>query len=528
MTLLGPLRSALCASQLRTAGKRASQIRLRWRPYQFLLFCLLALPCSNAAIAQEKADWAWLDDFVQSSMKDWKVPGVSIAIVRDQSVLYMKGFGVRDIRNSKPVTADTLFDIGSCTKAFTTAVIAMLVDEGKMQWDGKVSTYIPFFHLQDPLADENVTIRDLLIHRTGLPPTELLWYGANSSREDVIRSLAYVAPNAGFRTWFQYQNAMYVAAGYAAGQAAGSTWDDVVRTRIFGPLGMTESDTSATDAQKSPDYATPHDSNADGSIKAIPWRNIDNAGPAGSINSSARDMSKWLILQLNGGAYEGKQLISKKNMLEMQAPQMVIPTEGEIPTIFFPDSTQLSYGLGWFVQQYRGHQLVLHAGDIDGFSTMVVLIPEMRTGYFVVINLGSSYRQALSYYMADRLLNLQDAGWSEHFKKLEASLIAEEKSSQSWESKRTSGTHLSRELPAYAGTYVNPAYGPVEIKLEGGKLMFRFHSRDSALDHFQYDTFVTELESKTRVTFCLDEDGNVVSLRFHGIDFKRAAEPQKK
>lgn len=528
MTLMGRLRSASCASQLRTAGGHARQIMSGFRAYQFLLLCLLALPCSNAATAQEKGDWSWLDDFVQSSMKDWKVPGVSIAIVRDQSVLYVKGFGVRDIRNSKPVTADTLFDIGSCTKAFTTAAIAMLVDEGKMQWDGKVSTYIPFFHLQDPLADENVSIRDVLTHRTGLSSTDLVWYGANTSREDVIRSLAYVAPSAGFRARFQYQNAMYVAAGYAAGQTAGSTWDELMRTRIFAPLGMTESDTSATEAQKSADYATPHDSNADGSIKPIPWRNIDNAGPAGSINSSARDMSKWLILQLNEGAYEGKQLISKKNTREMQAPQMVIPTEGEIPTIFFPDSTQLSYGLGWFVQQYRGHQLVLHAGDIDGFSTMVVLIPEMHTGYFVVINLGSSYRQALSYYIADHLLNLPDAGWSEHFKKLEATLIAEEKSSQSWESKRIPGTHPSRELAAYAGTYVNPAYGPVEIKFEEGKLTFRFHSKDSALDHFQYDTFVTDLEGKTRITFCLDEDGNVASLRFHDIDFKRTVEPQKK
>jgi CubicO group peptidase (beta-lactamase class C family) len=434
---------------------------------------------------------------------------------------------VRDIRTGTPVTTDTLFDIGSCTKAFTAAVIAMLVDEGKMQWDARVSTYVPFFHLQDPLADENVAIRDLLTHRTGLPGTDLLWYGADSSREDVIRSLAYVAPSAGFRALFQYQNVMYVAAGYAAGQAAGTTWDQLVRTRIFEPLGMTDSDTSATEAQKSPDYATPHISEPDGSIKAIPWRNIDNAGPAGSINSSARDMAKWLILQLNQGAYEEQQLISKKNMAEMHAAQMVIPLESEIPAIFFPDSTQLSYGLGWFVQQYRGHQLVLHAGDIDGFSTMVVLIPELDTGYFVVINLSSSFRQALSYYMADHLLNLPDAGWSDHFKTLEAKLIAEQESSQSWESKKAPGTHPSRELSAYAGTYLNPAYGPVEIEFKDGKLTFRFHSKDLALGHFEYDTFVADLERKTRVTFCLDADGNIASLRFDGIDFKRAAAPRK-
>jgi CubicO group peptidase (beta-lactamase class C family) len=521
-------RSALRGPQIRANRTRSQHIRSGFTACQLLLLSLLALAGSQVAFAQEKNDWAWLDDFVQSSMKDWKVPGVSIAIVRDQSVVYMKGFGVRDIRNGKPVTTDTLFDIGSCTKAFTTAAIAMLVDEGKMQWDGKVGTYIPFFHLEDPLADENVTIRDLLTHRTGVPPTDLLWYGSDTSRQEVIRNLAHVTPSAGFRARFQYQNGMYVAAGYAAGQVAGSTWDDLVRTRIFAPLGMTKADTSAIDAQKSPDYATPHDSNPDGSVKAISWQNIDNAGPAGSINSSARDMAKWLILQLNDGAYEGKQLISNKNMREMQAAQMVISLEGEIPTIFFPDSTQLSYGLGWFIQQYREHQLVLHAGDIDGFSTMVVLIPEMRTAYFVVINLGSSYRQALSYYIADHLLNLPDARWSEHFKQLEAKRIAEEKSSESWESKKTPGTHPSRKLPAYAGTYENIVYGPVKIKFQDGKLTFRFHSKDSALDHFQYDTFVTSLEGKTRVTFCLDDDGNVASLRFDGIDFKRAVAGQKR
>lgn len=526
MSLTGRWRS--CRSLHGRPAVKQTQIRSMLRIYQALLLAgLLVLLFSKTAIAQEKGNWSWLDDYVHSSMKDWKVPGVSIAVVRHQSVVYMKGSGVRDIRTGTPVTTDTLFDIGSCTKAFTTAVIAMLVDEGKMQWDGKVGTYVPFFHLEDPLADENVTIRDLLTHRTGLPGTDLLWYGAPSPREDVIRSLAHIAPNAGFRTRFQYQNAMYVAAGYAAGQAAGSTWDQLVRAKIFEPLGMTDSDTSATAAQQSPDHATPHDSNPDGSIKAIPWRNIDNAGPAGSINSSARDMAKWLILQLNQGTYEGKQLISKKNMAEMQAAQMVIPLDGEIAAVFFPDSTQLSYGLGWFVQQYRGHQLVLHAGDIDGFSTMVVLIPEMDTAYFVDINLSSSYRQALSYYMADHLLNLPDAGWSEHFKKLEAKLIAEEKSSRSWETKKTPETHPSRELSSYVGAYVNPAYGPVKIGIKEGKLTFQFHSKDSALAHFQYDTFVADLEGKTRVTFCLDADGNVASLRFDGIEFNRAAAPRK-
>ncbi len=494
------------------------------RTWQMLAFGFMVLTAATALKAQDKTDWSLLDQYINSSMKDWKVPGASVAIVRGQSVVYMKGFGVRDIRANQPVTPDTLFDIGSCTKAFTSAAIAMLVNEGKMQWDGKVNTYIPFFHLRDPLADENVTLRDLLTHRTGLPGTDLLWYVyPQASRDELIRRLAYVEPTAGFRAEFQYQNLMYVAAGYAVGQVTHSTWEDFVKSRIFQPLGMSESDTSANDAQKSPDYATPHEQNPDGSVKPIPWHNIDNAGPAGSINSSARDMAKWITFQLSDGVYEGKRLISAENMREMHTPQMVIQPGGEIPTVFLPDSTQISYGLGWFVQDYRGHQLIVHAGDIDGFATMVVLIPEIHTGFSVVINMTSLYRQVLGYQIADRLLGLPDAGWSAHFKKLQVDLTAQEKSSESWLSKKTPGTHPSRDLSAYAGTYRNPAYGDAEITFQNEKLKLRFHSIETNLDHFQYDTFVVDFEEKTRLTFCLDDAGDVAEFTVEGLEFKRVA-----
>jgi len=252
------------------------------RTLQLLMFGFIALTAAATVEAQDRANWSSLDQYINSSMKDWKVPGASVAIVRDGAVVYMKGFGVRDIRTNQPVTADTLFDIGSCTKAFTSAAVAMLVDEGKMQWDGKVNTYIPFFHLRDPFADQNATLRDLLSHRTGVPGADLLWYvNPQASREELIRKLAYVQPNTGFRAKFEYQNLMYVAAGYAVGQVAHSTWDEFTQSRLFAPLGMTESDTSAIEAQKAADHATPHAENPDGSVKAIPWRNIDSVGPAG-------------------------------------------------------------------------------------------------------------------------------------------------------------------------------------------------------------------------------------------------------
>lgn len=422
---------------------------------------LLALSGATA-VAQQQADMSSLDGYIQTSMKDWDVPGVAIGIVQGSAPMYLKGFGVRNVQTRQPVTPDTLFDIGSCTKAFTSASLAMLVDEGKVDWDDRVEKSIPSFHLSDPDSDENVTLRDLLTHRTGLPGADLIWYGTSISREEIVRRAAFIHPSAGFRTLFQYQNVMYVALGLAVGRESGGTWENFVKQRIFQPLGMTESDTSSTDAQTSPDYASPHLLH-DKHIEVIPWRNIDNAGPAGSINSSVRDMAKWIALQLNDGVVEGKRLISAKSMQEMHRPQIVVPP-GEVQTEFFPDSMQLTYGLGWFVQDYRGHQLILHPGDIDGFEALTVLIPEIHTGYEVLVNVGgSSYRQALGYHIADMLLHLPEQDWSAHFKQNDTEAHEQEQAQiAKWESRRNRDTHPSHDLSAYAAAYENLAYGQAE------------------------------------------------------------------
>ncbi len=486
--------------------------------------CILLLAIGSNCVAQQQ-DFSSLDHYIQTTMREWKVPGVAVGIVQGNAPVYLKGFGVRNVQTRQPITPDTLFDIGSCTKAFTSASIAMLSDEGKMNWDDKVDKSIPFFHLYDPLADENVTLRDLLTHRTGLPGADLLWYGAPISREEIVRRVAYIHPDAGFRSIFQYQNAMYVTLGYAVGSVSGGTWDGFVKQRIFQPLGMNESDTSAIDAQKSPDYASPHELH-NGKVAVIAWKNIDNAGPAGSINSSVRDMAKWIALQLNDGVFNGKRLISSKNMQEMHTPQIVVPA-GEIPTVFFPDSMQLSYGFGWFIQDYHGHQLILHPGDIDGFEALTVLIPEIHTGYEVLVNLGGdSYRQALGYHIADVLLHLPEQDWSAHFQANDAKFEAEEKAqTASWESKRNPNTHPSHDLSAYVGTFDNPAYGDADILMDTGHLALRFHATTSQLNYFQYDTFLANFGSDEdepqRLTFSQNADGNISGFELAGIHFQR-------
>ena len=316
---------------------------------------------------------------------------------------------------------------------------------------------------------------------------------------------------------------MYVSLGVAVGNVYGSTWDAFVKQKIFDPLGMSESDTSSTDAQKTSDYAMPH-ALRHGKVEVIPWRNIDNAGPAGSINSSVRDMAKWIALQLNDGSLNGKRLISSKNMAEMHRPQIVIPP-GEIPTSFFPGSMQLSYGLGWFVQDYHGHQLISHPGDIDGFEALTVLIPEIHTGFEVLVNMGgNSYRQALGYHIAEMLLKLPEQNWDAYFKKDDADAEAEEKAHvASWESKRQPNTQPSHEVAAYAATYTNPAYGDAVVSLTNGQLEFRFHGNPKPLEHFQYDTFLTHLgedgDDPTRVTFGQNADGAISGLDFAGAHF---------
>ncbi len=485
---------------------------------------ILFAACLSSGIAQEQADLTPLDGYIQNTMKDWNVPGVAVGIVQASKPIYLKGFGVRDIQTRQPVTADTLFDIGSCTKAFTAAPIAILADAGKMNWDDKVTQSIPFFHLFDSLSDESVTLRDLLTHRTGLPGADLIWYGNSITRDEIVRRAAYIHPNASFRTLFQYQNVMYITLGVAVGRASGGTWDDFVKQRIFAPLSMTESDTSSIDAQKSQDYASPH-AVRDGKLQVLSWRNIDNAGPAGSINSSVRDMAKWITLQLNDGVFEGKRLISSKNLQEMQRPQIVVPP-GEVQDEFFPASTQLSYGFGWFVQDYRGHQLILHPGDIDGFEALTVLIPEIHTGYEILVNKGGdSYRQTLGYHVADLLLHLPEQDWSAHFKANDTEAEKERKAQRaSWQAKRNPNTHPSHELNAYVGDYHDPLYGDASVALDGGHLTLSFHGSSAALEHFQYDTFLTKLSGSgdsTRLTFSQDANGDISACDFSGARFQR-------
>lgn len=490
-----------------------------------LFFSLLVCVVFVATAFAQKWDTPGIDAAMNDAVKFWQTPGAAIVVVKDDQVIFIKGYGVRDVKTKEAVTPDTVFAIGSTTKAFVTGAMAMLVDEGKMSWDDPVRKHVSYFRLGDPLANDNVTMRDIVTHRTGLVRHDLLWYASPWSREEIIRKIGFVPLSYGFRTTFQYQNIMFLTAGVAVGNAGGSGWEEFTQRRIFDPLGMKSASLSTATAEKSADHATPHQKQG-AAINTMPWRNIDNVGPAGSINASVRDLTNWIRLHLNEGTVDGKRLISAENVREMHTPQMVIRNEGRWQLFFPPTETsQLSYGLGWFINDYRGHKLVMHGGTIDGFRASIVLVPKAKLGVAVLANLnGTQMPEAACYNVVDLLLGLPKKDWNagiaESAKQLEAET---NKALMARLAAKKKDTKPSRELAAYVGSYEDAGYGKAEISLEGDALALSWSNFKTRLQHFHFDTF-SPTEPRLlaeQVQFQLGADGEVSGLNFQGVNFKK-------
>jgi CubicO group peptidase (beta-lactamase class C family) len=489
---------------------------------------LLALRVTSAAAAEQPVQTAAVDDLVRTALKAWHVPGVAVALVRDDEVIYLKGSGVKELGRKDAVTPDTVFPLASCTKAFTTTAMAMLVDDGKMGWDDPPRKYVNFFHLADPLADAEVTLRDLVTHRTGVGGNDLLWYRSPWSQEDIIRRVGLVKPYASFRSRFLYQTTMFTVAGHAVAHAAGCPWDEFVRKRMLGPLGMSGASFRTAAALKNPDHAHGHRANDRGEVEVIPWYPIDRPDPAGSLNASARDLSKWLRFQLGDGAFEGRRLLSAANLRETHTPQMVIRLEGSAGAMQ-PDTRQMSYGLGWVIQDYRGRHLVSHAGAIDGFRCHLTLVPEARIGIALLNNLDSTQMNlALSNSIVDLLLGLPAKDWNAYLREqVRKEKAAKMEYLRQREARRHHGTKPSRELRAYTGAYQHPAYGTVTVGAKGGQLMWKWNGFTCPLRHYHHDTFTIadEVLHDPFVSFTLGTDGNVERMKVEGrlgVEFKKA------
>jgi CubicO group peptidase (beta-lactamase class C family) len=473
------------------------------------------------------------DEYVTKAMRDWEVPGIAIAVIKDDKIVLAKGYGVRQLGAEAPVDERTLFAIGSSSKAFTAAGLAMLVDEGKIKWDDPAVKHLPGFEMFDPYVTRELRIRDLLTHRSGLERGDFLWYGSELDRDEILRRTRYLKPTWSLRSNFGYQNLMYLAAGQVAAKATGKSWDEFIKSRIFTPLGMTASNTSIKDFKNGDNVATPHASVED-KVQPIAWRNIDNIAPAGSINSNVLDMAQWVRLQLGQGTFEGKKLISPAAMREMHMPQTVMRLEGAY-TMFYPEAHFLTYGLGWFMHDYKGKKVVEHGGAIDGMRAGVAMIPEEKLGVVILTNMnGSLLPIPLMFKVFDAYLGGTQKDWSADMLKALKPLQEQGKAAEKKaESERVMGTNPSLALEKYAGTYKNDLYGEVKINNEGGKLNINFGPAfKSDLQHWHYDTFRAQFNgpvaSKVFVAFGLNPQGKADTVTlglFSDYPFKRVPDP---
>ena len=422
-------------------------------------------------------------------MKEWKVPGVALAVVQDGKVIYAKGFGYRDLENKLPVTTATLFPIGSITKSFTALTFGILRNEGKVDWDKPVRTYLPEFQMYDAVASEQATPRDLFSHRTGLPRHDLVWYSSDFSREDLVSRLRYLKPNKGFRSAYQYNNLTVMTMGYLEGKLTGLGWEGSIREKIFAPLGMSHSDLSVADIERADDHALPYELKKE-VVTRVPFHNIDAIGPAGAINSSVDDMAHYLIFQLGEGKYDGKPIVAESDLREMHSPQTAIPDPP--PAFSMSGLGHFSYGLAWVVTAYRGHNLVWHNGGIDGFYALLSMLPDDHLGVVVLTNLPHGQTpEVLAYNVYDRLLGLDPLPWFDRFKDLEAKgKKQEEEAKKNKPADRKTGTHPSHSLAEYAGEYQNPGYGILKVAVKGDALELRLNRLGPfPLEHYHYDIF---------------------------------------
>jgi CubicO group peptidase (beta-lactamase class C family) len=478
------------------------------------VWLVLATP---ALRSQQPEPYPGLDAYVNRAMKIWKVPGVAIGIVRNDSVIFTKGYGVRSIKSDAPVDARTLFAIGSNTKSFTAAAIAMLVTEGKMGYDAPVTRYLPWFQLYDPWVTREVTIRDVLAHRIGLGRQEALWYGTSLSRDDVLRQVRFLPPSFSFRSRFGYSNLMYVAAGQAAAAAAGTTWDALIHDRIFVPLGMSGSNTSVRALAGQANVATPHTLDHD-TLFTLPYRNVDNVAPAGAINSNVADMTHWLRFQLADGVYDGKRLVGKEPFRENHLPQTIIGG-GWNPDAKEQLTLSVAYGFGWAVADYRRHTYWQHTGGIDGMLSMMALFPEQHLGIVILTNSQSAnLTTPIAQWIADRALRITPVrDWSEEMHRAQVLGQASEDSMQHADSaKRELHTTPSLPLAAYAGTYADSAFGDLVVTLKNGQLAMQRGELVAPLTHWHHDVFRAEWTSRTLeptfVSFAVGPQNTVETL----------------
>jgi CubicO group peptidase (beta-lactamase class C family) len=469
------------------------------------------------------------DAYVAKAVADWKVPGFAIAVVKDGTVVLSKGYGVREAGKPAAVDEHTLFAIGSTTKAMTAALVGMLVDERKLAWDDPVIKHLPWFQLKDPAVTREVTVRDLLTHRAGLGNADFLWYGRDNTTRQILDRVRLLEPAYSLRSGFVYQNVMYAAAGQVIEAASGRTWADMARTRIFEPLGMRETVATLALVPRGANVASPHYLLRD-AVVVVENMPVDAVAAAGSVWSSVHDMAKWMQFLLDDGVAGGpggKRLLSEGTVAELFKPQTIAPFS-QYPTTALVKPRWMTYGLGWFQQDYQGSAIDFHTGSIDGMVAIAGLIRADRLGVFALGNLDhAELRHALMYTVFDRYAGRQARDWNADLKKLYGDSAQRTKDAQKRsESQRVAGTSPSLPLDQYAATYSDPLRGDVEVTVDAGALRIRYGpGLAGPLEHWHYNTFRARWKAEWRgapaVNFIIGPSGRVEALEMSGARFAR-------
>ena len=478
-----------------------------------------------------KVDQAGLEKVVHKTMNYWGIPGSVVSVCSREKELFTKSFGLRDTKNNLPVSNNTVFPIGSITKSFTAAAVALAVDQGMIEWHRPLVSYIPDFKLYDEMAEKRLTITDLLSHGSGLPPHNNFWYGSYHTRHELFKLVKHLEPAWDIRTRFCYQNLNYLMAGAVIEKITGSSWEDYTRQFLLEPLGLNNSSLKKAGLLAADDYALPHKQGSDGEFVTFPVLDIEACAPAGGLNMSIADFMKWATLHLNRGMHEGKKIIPARGMDYMWQVHL-----GNVDILPFslPEIPFTNYGLGCYVMPYRGHRMILQGGNIEGYVAALFIFPDRDLAISVMANMHEAnlYMLSTALTLADHILGLELINWDDRcMDQVQLFLAEEEKHAEqqqaAFENNRKTGTEPTHDLRAYTGTYLHPGYGELKVDLRGGELkvthndnreLLKYYDRGTfTLNHYHYNTFSALIAGLSGVyqglvSFTLGKDGEVESI----------------
>lgn len=500
--------------------------RSRYLPC-FLLMLLIALPALHAQNPSES-----LDAMVRKGMADWEIPGMVTTVVQDGEVVFSKAYGVSNLRSKAAVDRQTLFNMGSTTKAVVCMALGLLVDRGELQWEDKVYRHLPEFQVSDPYIREEARIKDLLTHNLGISQADLIWFADSTSTTEALARFALAEKAYPIRGGYQYNNLMYAVAGEVIRAVSGKHWTRFVRDEIFAPLEMDRTVAMAREVKGAGNYATPYYKDLNGSIHPVPLNQSDQIGAAGMIYTCLEDVEHYLQMLTSSGAYKGKQLLSRQTFDYLFQPHAFVPEQDFYPTRQLTAPQWHTYGLGWFQHDYRGQKLDFHTGSITGLVAIAGVMHHARTAVYVMANLDHAELRHAILYKAMDLWAFQDDSrdWNSEIQNLYGwvRIQAQEQERKTLEA-RVADTRTSLPLSAYAGRYSHPMLGTLEVREEGQGLLLDFngYARFQAA-HWHYDTFRTTPENRYRMKqfaqFLMDPQGQVRSVEFLGETLERKPE----